>query len=210
MNIEQQTNELEQVAKTLAVTCQEDFDKAGIVISNIKRLKKVAENSYKPIIEKAHEAHKEAISQLKKILAPMEWCEVKLKEKMNDYVKLVRQQEQEALRLAEIKAQEQARVEAIAKASEAPEEFKEQVFETVIEAKKDEMPFILQKDLNQNLEKNVKVKTIVKWKLKDIKQVSYMYITTNDVLINAIVRKALKGAEQIVGGIEVYEEEEVR
>lgn len=209
-NLTNKTIMLSEFAKIFEVTDNDKLYCAGEKLVSYKALIKEIEDSFKPIIEKAHQSHKEAIWQMNKHLTPVKNAMDLLKSKINAYTLEVRRQEQEAHRLAEAKAQEQARLEALAKASEAPEEFKEQVYEAVLETKQDDMPYIEQKNLNKELPKGVKIKTITRWKVVDYSQMNRNYTVPNEVMINAIVRKALKGAEQIIGGIEVFEEEEVR
>jgi hypothetical protein len=76
-------------------------------LKGIKALRVRAEQTFRPIIEKAHAAHKEACAQLKKIDQPLEQAERAIKGKLVAY-----EEEQERLRLAEqarLQAEEDAR-----------------------------------------------------------------------------------------------------
>jgi hypothetical protein len=76
-------------------------------LKGIKGLRAEAEKTFRPIIEKAYAAHKEACAQLKKIDQPLEQAERAIKGKLAAY-----EEEQERLRLAEqarLQAEEDAR-----------------------------------------------------------------------------------------------------
>jgi hypothetical protein len=54
------------------------------------------------------------------------------------------------------------------------------------------------------LEEGVSTRSYWKWRLVDIENVGYKWLTTNDRAIDSYVRKKHKGAEGVIGGIEVY------
>jgi len=200
-----------EFANNFTISNDEEFYFAGEKLLQYYALANEVKDNYEPTISKTHEAHKMSIAQMNKILSPIEKAIDIIKSKMNKRTQAVRQDAINNLKIAEAKAQEQARFEALEQAKLAPEEHQEAVFEQEFEKKQEElMPFIEEKKLNAELPKGIKVKTITRWRVVDYSQMNRSYTVPNEVMINAIVRKALKGAEAIIGGIEVYEEEEVR
>lgn len=93
-------------AKLIVIKDQETMSKGNQLFLVIKGLRKKIQETFGPIIAKAHEAHKEAIAQQKKLEAPLILGESWLNGQMTAY-----HQEQERKRQAEI---DRARQEAIA------------------------------------------------------------------------------------------------
>jgi hypothetical protein len=60
-----------ELAKQLSVTDQTTFQQGGRYLLAIKELQTQADETFDPIIRKAHEAHKEAIGQKKRICDPL-------------------------------------------------------------------------------------------------------------------------------------------
>jgi flagellar biosynthesis GTPase FlhF len=128
--LEFQPNEVKERALTIieqanaiVITDNSAYNFAGVLWKNIKDLKDQVNNTFKPIIEKAHAAHKEALAQKAKIFDPLDAASRTVKSAMEKY-----DREQEAIRkaeearLAEIarkEAEERALLDAIAAEEEA-------------------------------------------------------------------------------------------
>jgi uncharacterized protein YajQ (UPF0234 family) len=95
--------DLQGQAKALEITTPETFEIAGGYLKAIKALGKEVGDTFKPVIAKAHEAHKAALEAMGKHQAPLDDAERALKGKMTVYVEAER---------AKARA-EQARLEAI-------------------------------------------------------------------------------------------------
>ena len=95
----------------MQIASQDDYDKAGLVVRNVKGLQKQVRDAFDGIIEKAHAAHKEAIASRDKFLKPLEAAEAGIKKAMGAYFT-----EQENLRrkleAEQRAAEEKARKEA--------------------------------------------------------------------------------------------------
>lgn len=101
-------------AQSLTVVTGEDYELACVFLQGIAGKKKQVKDVFDPIVTKAHEAHKEALAQMKKFMSPLEMAEAEVKRKV-----LAFQQEQERLRREEERRQAEAlRQEAERKAIE--------------------------------------------------------------------------------------------
>ena len=97
--------DIEKIKKQeLEIKTNEDYKKGGELLQQVKELKNEIEKSYKPIIEKAHQAHKEALAQLKEKIKPVEEVEKIIKQNMSRFY-----EEQEKIRIRE--EQEKYRIE---------------------------------------------------------------------------------------------------
>ena len=108
-------------AQNLVIKNNEQYVDATDFLKAIKALEKEVEDTFNPIIEKAHQAHKEALGQKEKYFKPLVNAERLIKGKIADYdteqeriraeaeAKLRREAEAEEARLRKIK-EEQERV----------------------------------------------------------------------------------------------------
>lgn len=108
-------------AREMRIFDQATYELAADALRGIKLLRDEIEQTFGPIVKKAHEAHKEAVAQRKKVEAPLEEAERIFKGNISGYLI-----EQERIRLeAERKAREEAerlQAEAIEASIEAAEE----------------------------------------------------------------------------------------
>lgn len=95
--------------RTIVIKTTDDYRVAGGLWATIKGVMKQVDDSFDPIISKAHQAHKEAVAQKAKIYDPLKAVYVSVKGLMSKW-----DQTQEAIRLAE-----QRRLEEIARKEEA-------------------------------------------------------------------------------------------
>ncbi len=72
-------------AQMLVIATDVDLEVAGELLTGIKRLRKEIDGSFNPIIKKALEAHKEALSQKKRVDAPLVRAEGIIKPKIAQY-----------------------------------------------------------------------------------------------------------------------------
>lgn len=72
-------------AKSILVVDNESFERAGHLLKVIKDLRFKINETFDPIIKKAHEAHKEAVAQKKKIEAPLTEAEGIVKPRLAAY-----------------------------------------------------------------------------------------------------------------------------
>jgi len=96
-----------KVATGLIVKDSEGIALARNMVQDIRRLKKEIEDTFDPIIQKAYQAHKEAVAQKKRYIEPLEKAEAIIRQKITDCVtEIERRQREEAEK--ERRAREQA------------------------------------------------------------------------------------------------------
>lgn len=71
--------------KAVVIKSSDDYTKAGSLWTTIKGIMKQVDESFDPIISKAHQAHKEAVAQKAKIYDPLKSAYVYVKKVMSDY-----------------------------------------------------------------------------------------------------------------------------
>ena len=105
-------------AKGLQILTDEDFRNAGELLIVIKGLRSEINDTFDPIISKAHEAHKEAIGQKKKVDAPLVEAELILKPRISAYIQVQEKRRLEEQRLLEQKLKEEEELRVLEKAEE--------------------------------------------------------------------------------------------
>lgn len=126
-----ETNEVEtkaltivDQAKAVVVKDAESYTAAGLMWKTIKDMMKEIEDTFNPIIDQAHKAHKKALEQKAKYYSPLDQASRNVKKLMSDYDEEQRRiAEAEARRLQEIarKAEEERRLQEAILAEEAGE-----------------------------------------------------------------------------------------
>ena len=103
-----------QQATSLRITNQVTFEKAGEFLKVIKGLRAKVNAAFDPIIDKAHEAHKEALAQKRKAEAPLVEAEGIIKPRIAGYLQQKeRERREEELRLRrEAEERERIRLQA--------------------------------------------------------------------------------------------------
>jgi len=106
-NLQQQLTPVVIRAKMLAISSEAELVAAKEVAQTIKAFQKEIDNTFDPIINKAHLAHKEALAQKKKHMDPLVEAENRVKRLIGDYLTFVEnEKKKEAERLAELARQE--------------------------------------------------------------------------------------------------------
>lgn len=187
-------------AKAIIIKSNDDFTKAGEVLTVIKSLRKEIDATFDPIITKAHEAHKEAIAQKKKVDAPLIEAEGIIKPRMaawNAEQERLRREEEDRLREIARKQEEERRLKEAVAAEQAGN--KEEA-EAIIEAPIETPPVVVQK----TTPKVAGVSFSKQWKFRitDPNKIPRQYLKVDEVAIGGVVR-SLKGATNIPG-VEVF------
>lgn len=94
-------------AKAMQIVDSAQFVAAGELLKTIKGLRSEIDQTFDPIIQKQHEAHKEAIAQKRKVEAPLVEAENILKPRIATYM----QEEERKRREEELRLQRQAQEE---------------------------------------------------------------------------------------------------
>lgn len=85
LEVESRALTISEQAKAVVITNTETYEKAGIFFKEIKGMMKEVADTFDPIIEKAHSAHKEALAKKAKYYAPLDKASKDVKRLMSDY-----------------------------------------------------------------------------------------------------------------------------
>lgn len=94
-------------AQQIAITDSETFARAGVVLRDMKAVRKEIAETFGPIIQSAHATWKEAIAQRKRVEAPLEDAERHVKAKVSAYL----QAEEQSRRVETARLAAQAKAE---------------------------------------------------------------------------------------------------
>lgn len=211
VKIEQGTKNLEEAAKAIIVKNDGSLATADAFLKGVKVLQKEIDDTFDPMIAKAHETHMATIAQKKKYEWPLRQAEKHLKAQIGPYLvekeralrearERARREKEEAERKAreaeEERREEARRLERLGKIEEAKKVIEKPL--PTIEVKKQEAPI-------PPAPKGIHTKKIWKWRLLDISLVPREYLKLDEVKIGSLVR-ATKGKFKIAG-IETYSED---
>ncbi len=192
-------------AGALTISSDAELEKAGELLTVIKGMRKKLSEFFKPIITKAHQAHKEAVAQSKRAEEPLVRAEKIIKPKIADYAskqEVIREAEKARLEVeASVKriAQEDARLEAARKLEEGGnKEEAEKLLERPIETAPIEKPVAIPKV------EGISTKKIWKYKIVDEDKLPRKYLVPDEPLIGKTVRE--KKGDCNIPGVEAYEE----
>ncbi len=197
-------------AKMILVVDQPSLEKANNFFLVIKGLRKKIADTFNPIIEAAHKAHKEAIAQRKKVEEPLITAEGWLNGQVTAYhqhIEKLRREEEEKARQAAIKAEmerrkaeEEARIKAAAEleAAGAKEEANAMMQEAVEETEKPLEVYVPPPETPKVVLTGATVKTTWTFEIVNEAIIPRQYLIPDMVKIGGIVR-SLKGQTNIPG-----------
>lgn len=192
-----------EAAKLVKITSKETYVEAAGLWKELQAMGKEIKEAFNSIIQKAHQAHAEAIAQRDRYLDPVEKASRSVKSLMSAY-----DAEQERLR-----REAQARLEAEARRREEEARLAEaiameqagQVAEAeAILAEPIQTPTIIVQKETPKVEGGPVFRTIWKFRITDALAIPREYLVPDEVKIGQVVR-ALKGATSIPG-VQPYEE----
>lgn len=96
--LEQKALSIPDKVKTIEVKDNETLNVANRYLLDIKNFRSKIDEFFSPIIKKAHDAHKEALAQKKKIEQPLIDAELYIKHKISSYFRYLEQKKREAER----------------------------------------------------------------------------------------------------------------
>jgi hypothetical protein len=190
-------------AKAVKVTDSQTYLSAGVFWKQIGEMISEVKDTFDPICDAAHRAHKAATTKRAKYLEPLETAYKSVKRLMSDY-----DAEQERIRKAE-----EARLQAIAQKEEEERCLQEAILaeqsgnkeeaEAIIETPVQAAPVVVPKSVPKMAGGPV-YRTIWKFRIKNAALIPKEYLIPDDIKIGGVVR-AMKSATSIPG-IEAYEE----
>ena len=122
--VEKETSDMIVQIQYLVITSQTEYEDAADYLRRVKEQQNKVEESFNPIITKAHQAHKEAIGQRDKHLVPLKDAEKRIKFLMGDYQgekeRIAKIEAERLVKIAEAEAEkERKRLQAIKERAEA-------------------------------------------------------------------------------------------
>lgn len=201
--IVEETHTALQQAEALAITSNIEYVGAGSIRQVLVNLAKQIGETFDPIVAKAHATHKEAVSQRKKHLEPVEQAQKIIKRKMIGW-----ESEQERLRREEerelqVEAQKQAEEEALRAAVAAEEAGDIEVAEAIIQEPVMAAPVVLPKSVPKV--DGFVSRTVWKFRITDEKLIPREYLMADEKKLGGIAR-AMKN-DITIPGVEIYPEE---
>ena len=211
--LEKKVLSLPEMAKEIVITNDDQLYKGNQFLLLIKNKQKEINSVFDPMIQKAHEAHKEALSQKKKFENPLREAEGYLKSQIAPYLA----EKERIRREAELKAQRE-REEAERKAREEEERKLQEAIKAEEEGRIEEAEEILNEEVAEPIlkEQIVPEKTKLegtflrrdwKWRASNMEDIPREYLKLDDIKINQVVRSLKEKA--VIPGIEVYYEDNV-
>lgn len=201
-----ESTELVDQARGMKVISGEDFAAAGAWLRDaIVPMRKKIEGTFDPIIAKAHEAHKTAISKKKELLAPIEQAETIVKRAMADYHL---QQERERRRLEEEARAQANRISeelALEKALDAERRGDTAGAERAIESR----PAVVvevEKAPQAPVVSGISSRRTFRFEIVDPSKITAEFLVPDLAAIGKVVRAMGLQAEKMVGGIRVIED----
>jgi len=211
--LEKKVLSLPEMAKEIVITNDDQLFKGNQFLLLIKNKQKEINSVFNPMIQKAHEAHKEAIAQKKKFENPLREAEDYLKSQIAPYLA----EKERARREAELRAQRE-REEAERKAREEEERKLQEAIKAEEEGRIEEAEEILNEEAIEPAlkEQIVPEKTKLqgtflrrdwKWRISNFEDIPKEYLKLDEVKINQAVRSLKEKAA--IPGIEIYYEDNV-
>jgi len=211
--LEERTLSFPKQASLLKVSDQATLTKANGFLLDVKAMQKQINDTFDPMIKKAHEAHREAISQKKHFETPLKEAEGIVKKEIGKYMaeqerirkeaeEKARREREEAERKA--KEEEERKLQEAIKAEETGDiEAAENILNSIPSKPEPVAAPIPMKPMTQG------ISTQKRWKFRiiDADKIPREYMKPDEQKIGAIVR-ATKGQTKIPG-VEVYSEDSV-
>ena len=213
----------EALSLKVEIKDSETQEMACVVLSRIKQTKLMVSNSFDPIIKKAHEAHKQAITQRDEYMKPLDKTEAEIKKQLSIYMieERRKKEEEQRIRLELIKKEEAERKKiieetALKKAQELAEQNqnkqadeiltqadnKIEQIETVTKIQEE----IINKPIIIIKPQTISTRTNYRFEIVDKSKIKPEFLIPDEVAIRKIVLAMKEGAEAIVGGIRVIKE----
>lgn len=199
-------------ARAISINDENSLLKANDFLLEIRELRKEVDSTFKPIIERAHQAHKEALAQKKKYDKPLEEAESITKRVIAVYLSEVERKRKEAIekqRLESLRIQEEIEKKENDRKWRAEGAVLDGDIEKAKEILNEEIPEIAPATVIPDAPKlnGTSIKKIWKWEIADGSKIPRVYLIPNDTLITRIVKERKDETE--IPGIRVFTEDSV-
>lgn len=205
VGLQKQVLSVQQNVGSLVISNTDEYLYASELSKTIAQLRKQVDETFDPIISKAHEAHKEALTQKKKFSLPLELNQRTLDGKLLAYGReqeRIRREQEEELRKQAQKEQED---QAIREAEELHRQGETQLADIVLESAASAPAPVVSIPSSVPRVDGIAKREVWKFEITNPDLIPREYCTPDQIKIGGIVR-ALKGATRI-NGVRVYSEQ---
>ena len=201
MGIKDEVMTLPVKASEIIVANDEQYQSAcDFLTMTIKPMRKKIDETFDPIIKKAHQAHKEAVAQKKSVEAPLMQAEKIVKPKIADYLNEKERQRVEKERKLQEEARKRAEAEALERAAMLEKEGAKEEAEAII-SEPIEAPTVIVQSSAPKAE-GISVKKLWKFEIVDESKIPREYLMVNEKAIGAVVRSLKDKAH--IAGVKIY------
>lgn len=199
-DIETRALSVPEQAKLAHIIDNQTYERAAGILLTIKDIRKEIDATFDPIVKKAHEAHKEAVAQKKRVEAPLVEAEGILKPRIAAFhaeQERKRQQEENRLREEGRKREEEERLQA---AIQAEQDGVHEEVEAILESPQ----FIPAAVVPSSTPKVAGISMRKVWKFRIVNPVAIprQYLIPDEKAIGSVVRSL--GERAKIPGIEIY------
>ena len=184
-------------AKELTIKSNDDYLRAGALWKTVTDLMKEVEDTFGPIIDRAHKAHKEALAQKAKYYQPLDESKRSIKRLMDGWEqeqdRLRREEERRLQEEARLREQERQLQEAVEAEQNGDTATAEAILEEVVEA-----PVIALPKTTPKIVGGPVSRTVWAFEVTDVNKIPREYLKIDEVKIGQIVR-AMKRMTNIPG-----------
>lgn len=204
--LEKETLGFPNRAKRIIVYDNKTLSTANDFLLSIKQLRKEIADTFNPIIEKAHKAHKEAVNQKKRYEEPLKEAEKTIKLQIASYMDEQRRIQREAEEKARREEEERQKKET--EILERAKKYEDAGMKEEAEQIKNDIPLPKPMEIPSTPElEGISISRIWKWRVVDKNLIPREYLIVDSAKITSLV-KATKGQIKIPG-IEIYPEDSV-
>lgn len=194
-------------ATALTVCGPDDYEMACAFLQLVATRRKQVDETFDPIVRKAHETHKEAVAQKKRFTDPLASAEQTVKMKVSTW--RIDEDRKRRLHEAELakEAQRQRDEEALAQADQLAQGGQKEMAEMVLQdAAEAPAPVVV---LPSSMPKVEGVSSRKNWKFRVVNEglIPREYLSPDPIKIGAVVRSQKDMAK--ISGVEVYCDESV-
>lgn len=202
--IESEVSEITEQNQSISVNTPQDLAKATAVIKGIKSLMDKVKDSYDPIVDQAHKAHKEAIAQRDKYLKPLQETEKKYKAAILVYGQRVEAAQKELERVTNlelVRIAEEKKAELLKKAEAANDWDAECLADAAAEIK----PLTVDVPKKVIEQEGLSIRKTWKARIVNLSLIPKEYWLVNESLLNAHAKDE-EIRKRGIGGVEFYQE----
>lgn len=192
-------------ANAIQITSHDQYEAAGAFLVGVAALRKSITAAMKPVKDATHTAHKAATNLENDLLAGPAKADLIVRTRMSAYSRAeqvarekAQREQQEALR-KQIEDQRITQAQTLADAGHV--EIADQILDAPVVVAPVELP--------KPTAAGVSVRKVVKFRIIDPAKINRAYLVPDETKIRAQVKALGKDAASVVGGIEVYEENEL-